>query len=282
MRAVRSGAADAAIESLVSGPFVRHLVARFRTSDDAEVELLARLCRIVGPRIIKPLAQALATEDNVRAIRHVRDLLFGFGAVGRESVEQLRLSANPAVRRTAIDLLRMFGGAEALGELASMLEDRDPQVLRDAIRALVQIGTNEAFALLRGALTAGGSRMTILQEIMGLRDERVVPLLCAVLNESRPRGPLVEVHAQVMDALGALGEHAESTAALRAALHRGEWWAPLRTAALRRGAATALRRIGTPATLAVLEDAARTGSRSVRKAARPHLRVTPQRARQHV
>lgn len=276
------GAADAAVESLVSGPFVRHLVGRFRTSDDAEVELLARLCRIVGPRIIKPLAQALATEDNVRAIRHVRDLLFGFGAVGRESVEQLRLSANPAVRRTAIDLLRMFGGTEALAELASMLEDRDPQVQRDAIRALVQIGTNEAFALLRRALTAGGTRLTILQEIIGLRDERVVPLLCAVLNESVPRGPLVDVHAQVMDALGALGEHAESTAALRAALHRGEWWAPLRTAALRRAAATALRRIGTPATLAVLEDAARTGSRSVRKVARPHLRVAPQRARQHV
>lgn len=275
-------AADFAADSLVSGPFVRHLVSRFRTSDDAEVELLARLCRIIGPRIIKPLAQALATEDNVRAIRHVRDLLFGFGAVGRESVEQLRLSANPAVRRTAIDLLRMFGGAEALGELASMLEDRDPQVQRDAIRALVQIGTNEAFALLRRALTAGGTRMTILQEIIGLRDERVVPLLCAVLNESQARGPLVDVHAQVMDALGALGEHAASTSALRAALYRGEWWAPFRTSALRRSAAAALRRIGTPATLAVLEEAVRTGSRGVRKVARPLLRLAPQRARQHV
>lgn len=275
-------AAEAAVESLVSGPFVRHLVVRFRTIEDADVEPLARLCRTIRPRIIKPLAQALATEDNVRAVRHVRDLLFGFGAVGRESVEQLKLSANPAVRRTAIDLLRMFGGAEALGELASMLEDHDPQVLREAIRALIQIGSDEAFALLRRALTAGGARMTILQEVIGLRDERVVPLLCAVLNESVPRGPLVDVHTQVMDALGALGDHTESTEALRAALYRGEWWAPVRTAALRRAAAMALRRIGTPATLAVLEEAARRGSRGVRKAARPHLRMTPQRARQHV
>ena len=275
-------AAEAAVDALVSGPLVRHLVVRLRTAEDADVEALARLCRTIGPRIIMPLAHALASEDNVRAIRHVRDLLFGFGAIGRESVEQLRLSANPAVRRTAIDLLRMFGGAEALGELASMLEDHDPQVQREAIRALVQIGSSEAVGLLRHALTGGAARMTILQEVIGLRDERMVPLLCTVLDDAAPRGPLADVYAQIMDALGGLGDHAESTEALRAALYRGEWWAPYRTAALRRAAATALRRIGTPAALAVLEEAARHGSRGVRKAARPHLRVTPQRARQHV
>jgi hypothetical protein len=274
--------AEAALESLVSGPFVRHLVGRFRTSEDAEVETLTKLCRSIGPRIIKPLAQALATEENARAIRHVRDLLFGFGAVGRESVEQLKLSPNPAVRRTAIELLGMFGGAEALSELATMLEDRDAQVKREAIRALVRIGTDDALALLRRGLMADATRMTMLQEIIGLRDERVVPLLCAVLNEFSPRGPLVDVHAQVMDALGGFGDHEESAAALRAALYRGEWWAPYRTAALRSAAAAALRRIGSPATLGILEEAARTGRRGVRKAARPHLRVSPQRARQHV
>jgi hypothetical protein len=275
-------AADSALESLVTGPFTRHLVGRLRTSDDADVEALARLCRTIGPRLIKPLAQALAAEDNVRAIRRLRELLFGFGAAGRESVEQLKLSANPAVRRAAIELLRMFGGQEALTELATMLEDDDPQVQREAIRAIVQTGSEETFAVLQRSLVGGGARMTILQEVMGLRDERVVPLLCSVLNDSAPRGPLVEIHAQVMDALGALGDHVESTRALRAALYRGEWWAPVRTAMLRRAAAAALRRIGTPATLAILEEAARHGSRGVRKAARPHLRMPPQRERQHI
>jgi len=274
--------ADAALDSLVSGAFARHVVTRLRTIDDADVEPLAHLCRTIGPRIIKPLAQALATEENARAVRHVRDLLMGFGAVGRESVEQLKLSPNPAVRRTAIDLLRMMGGAEALAELASMLEDRDPQVQREAIRALVRIGSDEAFALLRRALTTGDTQSTVLQEIVGLRDERAVPLLCAVLAESAPRGPLVEVHAQVMDALGALGDRPASIAALRTALYRGKWWAPLRTAALRSAAAAALRRIGSPEAVAVLEEAVRRGSRGVRNAARPHLRVAPQRARQHV
>lgn len=281
-RAALRAAADAALDSLMAGPLVRDLIIRLRSADDADVEALARLCRTIGPRIIMPLAQALASEENARAIRHVRDLLAGFGAVGRASVEQLKQSSNPAVRRTAIELLRLLGGAEALAELASMLADHDAQIQREATRALVRIGSAEAFALLGRTLSTGGTRGTVLEEIIGLRDERVVPLLCAVLGDTAPRGRLVEVHAQVMDALGALGDHAESIAALRAALHRGEWWAPYRTAALRAAAASALRRIGSPAALDVLENAARTGSRGVRKAARPHLRVAPQRARQPV
>ena len=278
-RAALGATAESALDALVSGPFARHLVGRLRTVDDADIEPLTRLCRTIGPRMIKPLAQVLAGEDNVRAIRRLRDLLFGFGAAGRESVEQLKLSSNPAVRRMAIDLLRMFGGQEALAELASMLEDGDPQVQRDAIRAIVQTGSAEAFGVLQRALTAGG-RATILQEIIGVRDERIVPLLCSVLSQSAPRGPLVELHVQIMDALGGLGDHAESARTLRTALYRGEWWAPYRTAALRRTAAAALRRIGTTATLAILEEAARTGSRGVRKVVRPHLRPTPLRERQ--
>ncbi|MBI3050648.1 MAG: HEAT repeat domain-containing protein [Acidobacteria bacterium] len=274
-------AAESALDALVAGPFSRHLVARLRAVEDPDVEPVTGLCRTIGPRIIKPLAQALAAEENVRTIRRLRELLFGFGAAGRESVEQLKLSANPAVRRTAIELLRMFGGEEALAELSTMLGDRDPQVQREAIRAIIQRGSPEAFALLQRALVAGGARTTVLQEVIGLRDERVVPLLCAVLTGSMPRGALVEIHAQVMDALGGLGSHAESTRALREALYRGKWWAPFRTAALRGAAAAALRRIGTPETVAILEEAARHGSRGVRKAVRPYLRVPPQRERQH-
>jgi HEAT repeat protein len=51
-------------------------------------------------------------------------------------------------------------------------------------------------------------------------------------------------------------------------LHGGTWWAPFRTAALRRGAATALHRLGTPDALDVLREAAERGSYGVRKAAR--------------
>jgi len=61
---------------------------------------------------------------------------------------------------------------------------------------------------------------------------------------------------------------------LSAALYKGEWWAPRRTAALRGAAATALARIGTPEAFAALDEAVARGSRGVRSAARAQLAAT--------
>jgi hypothetical protein len=266
--ALRS-AAESAIETLAGGPLARYIVVHLRKVEDAGVDPFSRLSRTIGARIIGPLAEVLMVEENSRAIRRLRELLFGFGAAGRETVERLKRSSNPAVRRTAIDMLRMFGGQDALADLATMLEDADPEVQRDAIRAIAQLGNDEAFAVLQKALMAGTpSGNTIPQQLISLREEKAVPLLCYVLNHSAPRGPLVEVHAQIIEALGALGAHPESIQTLRAALYRGDWWAPVRTATLRRAVALALRRIGSPETRAVLEEAKRKGSRGVRNAAR--------------
>ena len=264
--------AESILNKLAGGAIIRHLVFHLRKADDAALEAFNRLCHTIGPSVVRPLAMALAAEENNRAIRRLRELLLAFGAAGRQSVEQLKHSPNPAVRRMAIDLLRVFGGSEALPELASMLDDADPQVQRESIRAIVQIGTDDAFAVLQQALVGGSaSRDTILQQLIGLRDDKAVPLLCYVLNHTSPRGKMADVHAQIIDALGSLTVHAESTRTLRTILYRGEWWAPLRTAALRQAAASALRQLGRPETFAILEDAATRGSRGVRAAARRYL-----------
>ena len=279
-RELLRGAAESVREKLASGRTARNLAAQLRKVDDDSVEAITRLCQTIGPRMIPALADALTAEENPRAIRRLRDLLFGFGRAGRDTVEQLKLSPNPAARRTAIDLLRMFGGQEALADVSAMLEDQDALVQREAVRALVHMGSPEAMAILQRALD-GSTSTNALHELMGLRDDKVVPLLCFVLSRSKPRGALVETHTQVMDALGGLGEHPASIQALRAALYHGEWWAPKRTAALRRSAAAALRRIGTPKAMAVLEEAAKNGPRGVRNMARTHMRTAPQRERQH-
>jgi HEAT repeat protein len=272
-RAVLRPSAESVLNKIAAGPLVRHIVFHLRKVEDADVEPLSRLCHTLGPSVVRPLAIALAAEENTRAIRHLRELLLGFGAAGRQSVEQLKNSANPAVRRMAIDLLRVFGGREALPELASMLDDADPQVQRESIRAIVQIGSDEAFAVLEKPLVAGSStsRDTILQQLIGLRDDKAIPLLCYVLKHTSPRGKMVSVHAQIIEALGSLSLHKESTRTLRDILYRGEWWAPFRTAALRQAAAAALRHIGAPDTIAVLQEAFRGGSRGVRVAAKRYL-----------
>ena len=264
--------AESVVNKIAAGQIVRHIVFHLRKVDDDDVDAFNRLCHTIGPSVVRPLAITLAAEENTRAIRRLRELLLAFGAAGRQSVEQLKHSPNPAVRRMAIDLLRVFGGSEALPELASMLDDADPQVQRESIRAIVQIGTDQAFAVLEQALGSdNASRDTILQQLIGLRDDKAVPLLCYVLNHTSARGTMARVHAQIIEALGSLTAHPESTRTLRAILYRGEWWAPFRTAALRRAAASALRQIGRPETFAILEEAAAHGSRRVRAAARRQL-----------
>jgi hypothetical protein len=262
-----AGLAVAALDRLAAGPLVPHIVRQLRKGDGSESPDMTSLCQLIGPRLARPLAEALAVEQQPRTMRHLRDLLLGFGAAGRQSVEQLKNSTNPAVRRTAIDLLRVFGGSEALPELTSMLDDADPHVQRESIRAIVQIGTAEAHAVLQRALIAGGtSREHLVQQLIGLRDERAVPLLCYVLDHTRARGELVRVHLEIMDALGGLGDQHDATRGLGVTLLRGEWWAPRRTAAVRTAAAGALRRINSPAALEALDDAAARGGRGVRAA----------------
>lgn len=265
-------AAAAAIDRLAAGPLLRHVVLHLRKVEEREVEPFNVLCHTLGPSAIRPLAEALAAEENNRALRRLRELLLGFGSAGRQSVEQLKSSPNPSVRRTAIDLLRVFGGREALPELASMLDDNDPQVQRESIRAIAQIGTNEAYAVLERAL-AGRTRDAVLAQLISLRDDKAIPLLCYVLRRTRPQGKLVNVHLAIIDALGGLSPHPDSTGTLTKVLYHGAWWAPFRTAALRNAAAVALRRIGGPEASAVLEEAVAKGPRGVRAAARAQVGI---------
>ena len=82
-------------------------------------------------------------------------MFIAFGASGRREVERLKSSPNAAVRRTAIDLLRQFGGSEALPRAERLLDDNEPQVQREAVRAILSIGTERAYATLGRALTDG-------------------------------------------------------------------------------------------------------------------------------
>jgi hypothetical protein len=159
--------ATRSVERLAAGPLVKHVGASLRKVEDVEVEFLNRLCHTIGAGVVRPLAELLAVDENPRSTRRLRELLLGFGAAGRQSVEKLKNSPNPAVRRTAIDLLRAFGGQEALPELVSMLNDADPQVQRESIRAIVQIGTNNAYAVLQRVLAGkSATRETVLQELL--------------------------------------------------------------------------------------------------------------------
>ena len=78
---------------------------------------------------------------------------------------------------------------------------------------------------------------------------------CTSWDMSITRGRCVPCYLRAMESLGALRDP-EAVEPLTAALYRGEWWAPRRTARLRAAAASALARIGTPAAVEALRKAA--------------------------
>lgn len=265
----RKEPADAALTRLVNGAMMTHVVSHLRSVDDETVEQLKALCYMVGPTVITGLAEALAIEKRTATRQRLTQLLLGFGAAGRPAVEQLRASANPAVRRTAIHLLREFGGTEALPDLTALLDDAEPHVQREAVRAILSIGTEEAYAELQRALATGTNqtREALTGALVSMRSERAIPLFEYIVRKMDRKGPLRGVYLRAVESLGAL--KAEQTLdLLNDALYSGEWWAPFRTAELRRTAATALREIGTPRALQLLQDAAQRGPRGVRAAAK--------------
>jgi HEAT repeat protein len=266
---VRKEHAAAALSRLVNGAMMSHIVSHLNSVDHDTVEHIKSLCTMVGPALINGLAEALAVEKRTAARQRLTQLLLGFGAAGRPAVEQLRASANPAVRRTAIHLLREFGGTEALPDLTTLLDDQEPHVQREALRAILSIGTEDAYAELQRALADGTNqtREALTSALVSMRSERAIPLFEYIVRKIDRKGPLRGVYLRAVESLGALkAEH--TVELLREALYSGEWWAPGRTSELRRTVAIALRHIGTSEALSVLEEAAQRGPRGVRAAVR--------------
>jgi len=261
----------AAIERFGRGPMMKHVATHLRNTDDEGYDRFKRLCHVMGTPVITPLAEALSSEQDARSRRRLSDILLGFGAQGRESVQRLMSATNWEVRRTAAYLLREFGGTEGLKELAPLLTDSEPLVQREAIQGLVLNGTDEASGILLRALghASGRSRETLVNELMTMRDERAAPLFCYLLRHIDRRA-LPQVYLAATEALGVFGSP-DAIDALKGALHQGDWWAPRRTRTQRAAAAAALRKIGSPPAVDLLRQASKQGSRGVRAAARAEI-----------
>jgi len=267
-----------AIDVLIAGPMMRHITTHLATIDESQFERVKAMCVSLGEVLVRPLAEALSVEERPRPRERLTSILIAFGSAGRRVIERLKSSQNPAVRRTAIQLMRQFGGTESLPDLTELLDDNEPQVQREAVRAILNIGTDAAFKILEQALANGTtrSRDAIMQSIGMVRDERATPLFVYILGHVDHRGALASIYLRAIEQVGTLRDPS-AVEPLRTALYKGEWWAPRRTAALRNAAATALARIGTPEALTVLEDAVAQGSRGVRSAARAQLATARRR-----
>ena len=259
-----------AIDMLVAGSMMRHIVTHMLSIDEPSFERVKAMCVSLGEVLVRPLAEALSVEERGRTRERLTAILIAFGPAGRRTIERLKNSPNAAVRRTAIHLMRQFGGVDSLPDLTDLLNDSDSMIQREAVRAILNLGTEKAYRVLEEALSTGTerSRDAIMLAISMQRDERATPLFAYILRHIDHRR-LTAIYLRAIESLGALRDP-DGIAPLVEALGKGEWWAPRRTAALRAASAAALARIGTPEAFSALETAA-DGSRRIRAVARPFL-----------
>ena len=259
------------LQRLGRGTHMKHVAAHLRSADDAAFRQFQQLCLAIGTPVIAPLAEALSAEQDARSRRRLRDVLVGFGAQGRDVVQQLMSAPNWEVRRTAAFLLREFGGSEGLKELIPLLTDNEPLVQREAVQGLVLNGSTEAAAILVNALktVSGRTRDTLVAELVAIRDRRASTFF-AYLVRHLDRAKQHGVYVASIEALGTFGDTA-SIDALEYAISVVNWWAPLRARRARAAAAAALRKIGSPEALDALRRAAASRNRGTRAAARAEL-----------
>lgn len=267
----RAADASAVVERLARGALFRQSAKELRRASDEDFVQFARVSHMIGPVAIPPLAEALAAEQDPKARRRIREVLVAYGSRGRQAIQGLLNAENWEVRRTAAYLMTEFGGTENLAALEPLLNDKEPRVQREALRAVVLSGQERTFDLVVRALAPESpARQSLAAELVTMKDERAAPLLSYLLPRI-DRQALRPLFLAVIDTLGTFGG-TEAVDALKTALYDGNMWTPFKTRAHRAAAADALRRIGTEAALSVLRGAAASGPRGVRAAARGHLK----------
>jgi HEAT repeats len=266
--------AQAGVAQLAAGDVMTHMLLFIRQAEEGDLPRATRFCLSLGKSVVGRFIDAILVEENARTIRRLREMLMSFGSAVRPRVAELCASSNPAVRRTAVELVRAVGGADTLRLLVTLLDDEEPQVQRDALRAIVQMGSDAGFAALRDALTSGPprTREMIMQSLGTLRDERAAPLFAFIIRQGQYRGALEKVYLTCVELLGALRTSSDvALEALKGAATRGEWYAPFRTRRLRTAAIRSLRTIGSAEARGVLQELAASGPRFTQTAARAAL-----------
>jgi len=262
------------VASLTSGKMMRHVLSLLANGDDVAAGRVQSMCLLFGHGAIRPLVEALAREERMRARDRLITVLRAFGTDARPALGALKGSSDAAVRRTVLHVLRELGESESLPDAAVLGNEGDSQAQRDAVRAVLAIGTDRAFRLMEQVLTNGtpASRDAVMHAIAAQRDERAGALYAFLVRHMDHRGPLAAVYQRAIQALGT-SKSADAVLALESALYRrGDWWAPRRIAAIRMAAAATLARIATTDAIAVLSKAADAGPRGVRAVVQPHLR----------
>ncbi|MEW6324359.1 MAG: HEAT repeat domain-containing protein [Nitrospirota bacterium] len=251
------------------------LTVAFNRLKSIEVDQLTRYLQLLPPDAIAPMTELLGTLNSLQARKAVCDVL---AQTARDKIELVagRLRDDRwYIVRNLIYVMGRIGGPKAADYLAPLVRHSEPRVRKELVKTLDAMEASNTVELLLDLLRDrdGGVRVMALRALGRRKSARAVAPLTAMIEERQFREKALSEKLEVFAALAASGQ-AESMAVLARYLRGGSWWRRAEREQLRWCAAYALKQMGTPEALALLEEGSQGRNRSVQEACLAALRGT--------
>jgi hypothetical protein len=259
-------AARKALDTLGESLAMRETAALFGDLDEAGWRAMQAIVPLVGPNTVEALKPVLMVEQPTLASTRAEELIAGFGtqAIGR--LASLVDDARWYVQAAGARLLGRTRAAAAVPLLQPLLRRSDPRVARVAVRALGGIDDPSAARAIHTVLRSatGPLRKAVIEALVADRDPRVVPMLVRIVDESQVMGKDHEIVLETLSAFGRVGTDA-GIPTIAGVIGRRGWLRRARLRALKTAGVEALALINSPAATSALDEAARTGDRMLKR-----------------
>ncbi|MDE3156646.1 MAG: HEAT repeat domain-containing protein [Acidobacteriota bacterium] len=262
-------AARRALDDIVDTLALREMVAMLGDLAPGQMTAVTALAQAIGPAMVEALRDALAVEARTLTWTRAADLTAGFGADAVSRLAPLAGDPRWVVQVVAADLLGRIAAPAGVPLLQGLVRGGHPKVARAAVAALAAIDDPAAARALHTVLRAatGEVRQAVIGALLTDPDPRIVPMLVRILHESQPLGADHDIVLQTLGALGAVGGD-QAVPAVETVMRARSLFALKKTRTLARTAVDTLRRIDTDAARQALGQAAGSGHRALRRAAR--------------
>lgn len=263
---VAGSAAKAALTSIADSAALAEAAGLLGELDDESAKAFTGCCQLIGAGVVRALYATLQSEHENAAFARARAVVTGFGAAAAPHLAALADDSRWFVQRNAAVLLGATRSAGAVAPLQALLRRNDPRVLRHAVAALAGIDDPSAARAVQTALRAatGQNRSAVIDALVAERDPRVIPMLARILSEIDPFGADHQVLLDTLDAVRQLADE-RAIPPVTAVMHRKKFFGGRKARAFKSASVQALLAIGTPKATSVLDEAARSGDRVLRR-----------------
>jgi HEAT repeat protein len=255
-----------ALDRLGESLAMRETAALIGEVDEAGWQSIRAVVEVVGVATIEAFKPIIMIEEPTLASQRAEEAILGFGSLAVLRLASLVDDERWFVQRNGARLLGRTGSPEAVPLLQPLLRRSDARVVREAVSALSAIDDPAAARAIHMVLRAatGALRRAVIDVLVAGKDPRVVPILAHIVRESQALGKDHEMVLETAKALGTVGSE-EGVPALKTLADRRAFLRRRKLRALKKQSVESLERIGGPKAEAVLQQAARSGDRMLRK-----------------